>query len=171
MYEFEWTSLNDMGCYGRLGNYESNRMTPDIYIDPTRESFDAFKALPRDTPIHMLNLLRFNDVARYPDGHSHAGRGMSGAEAYAEYGRTSAPIFSRVGGSVIWRGTMEAVVTGPMDKNWELAFIAAYPDAGAFFEMIADPGYKNAVVHRQAAVLTSRLIRFAPRAAHGDGFA
>jgi hypothetical protein len=38
-------------------------MTDDIYIDPTRESFDAFKALPRDTPINMLNLLRFRDKA------------------------------------------------------------------------------------------------------------
>jgi uncharacterized protein (DUF1330 family) len=146
-------------------------MTEDIYIDPSRENFDAFKALPRDTPIHMLNLLRFNDVARYPDGHSYAGRGLSGAEAYAEYGRTSAPIFTRVGGSVIWRGTMETMVTGPVDKNWELAFIAAYPHAGAFFEMIIDPDYKIAVVHRQAAALTSRLIRFAPLPISGGAFA
>jgi hypothetical protein len=57
---------------------------------------------------------------------------------------------------------MEAMVTGPTDKNWELAFIAAYPHAGAFLEMITDPDYKLAVIHRQAAVLTSRLIRFAP---------
>ncbi len=40
-------------------------MAEDIYIDPTRENFDTFKALSRDTPIHMLNLLRFNVVAQY----------------------------------------------------------------------------------------------------------
>jgi uncharacterized protein (DUF1330 family) len=146
-------------------------MSEDIYIDPSRENFDAFKALPRDTPINMLNLLRFNDVARYPNGHSHAGRGLSGEEAYAEYGRTSAPIFTRVGGSIIWRGAMETMVTGPTDKNWELAFIAAYPHAGAFLEMITDADYKQAVVHRQAAVLTSRLIRFAPLPLEGGAFA
>lgn len=28
------------------------------HIDPTREQFDAFKDLPRDTPILMLNLIR-----------------------------------------------------------------------------------------------------------------
>jgi uncharacterized protein (DUF1330 family) len=146
-------------------------MADDIFIDPTRESFDAFKALPRDTPIHMLNLLRFRDVAAYPQGHSHAGRGLSGAQAYAEYGRTSGPIFARVGGSVIWRGRMEAMVTGPQDKNWELAFIARYPDAAAFLAMIVDPDYKQAVVHRQAAALTSRLIRFAPLEVAGATFA
>ncbi len=148
-------------CMPSYGSERRGKMD-DVYIDPTRESFDLFKALPRDTPINMLNLLRFRDQAAYPQGHSHAERGLSGEEAYAEYGRTSAPIFERVGGSVIWRGTMEAMVTGPMDKNWELAFIAAYPNAGAFLQMITDADYKQAVVHRQAAVLTSRLIRFAP---------
>jgi hypothetical protein len=36
--------------------------------------------------------------------------------------------------------------------------------------MVTDPEYKLAVVHRQAAVLTSRLVRFAPREV-GTGFA
>jgi uncharacterized protein (DUF1330 family) len=146
-------------------------MAQDLFLDPTREGFDAFKALPRDTPIHMLNLLRFHDVARYPVGHDQAAGGLSGADAYAEYGRTSAPIFARVGGSVVWRGQMEAMVIGPDDKQWDLAFIAAYPHAGAFVEMLTDADYKLAVVHRQAAVLTSRLIRFAPLPVAGASFA
>ncbi len=137
-------------------------MTEDIFVDPSRENFDAFKALPRDTPISMLNLLRFRENALYPEEHPQAALGLTGAEAYDKYGRTSGPIFTRVGGSVIWRGSMEAMVIGPVDKNWEVAFIAAYPHAGAFFEMINDPDYKLAVVHRKAAVETSRLIRFAP---------
>ncbi len=145
-------------------------MADDIFIDPTRESFDIFKALPRDTPINMLNLLRFNDVARYPAGHSHEARGLSGREAYGEYGRTSAAVFARVGGSVLWRGTMESMLTGPQDKAWELAFIAAYPNAGAFLAMVTDPDYKIAVVHRQAAVVTSRLIRFSPVAGDAASF-
>ena len=29
----------------------------ETYIDPSRENFEDFKTLPRDTPIHMLNLL------------------------------------------------------------------------------------------------------------------
>ncbi|MBS0408451.1 MAG: hypothetical protein JSR86_00940, partial [Proteobacteria bacterium] len=38
-------------------------------IDPTRTQFDAFKALPRDTPIHMLNLIRLRAQADYPPDH------------------------------------------------------------------------------------------------------
>ena len=45
-------------------------------IDPTRPQFDAFKALPRDTPIHMLNLIRLKKVADYPEGHPDHGKNM-----------------------------------------------------------------------------------------------
>ncbi len=132
------------------------------FVDPTRAAFDLFKALPRDTPINMLNLVRFRDLAAYPEGHEHAGKGWTGARAYAEYGTTSGPIFARVGGHIVWRGRFETVVTGPADEHWDAAFIAAYPHAGAFLEMVTDADYKLAVVNRQAAVATSRLIRFAP---------
>ncbi len=69
------------------------------HIDPERDQFEAFKKLPRDKPIMMLNLLRFRDKAAYEDG-----REVSGAAAYATYGRESAPIFQRVGGEIVWRG-------------------------------------------------------------------
>lgn len=137
-------------------------MSEDIYLDPTREAFDAFKALPRDQPIHMLNLLRFREQAIYPARHENAGRGWSGARAYAEYGKTSGPIFARVGGSIIWRGQMQAMLIGPDDKQWDACFIARYPNSATFMEMVTDSEYRLAVVNRQAAVLTSRLIRFKP---------
>ena len=49
----------------------------DRHIDPERAQFDAFKALPRDTPIHMLNLVRFKDRATYPDDHPLAGKALT----------------------------------------------------------------------------------------------
>lgn len=144
-------------------------MAEDRYIDPDRAAFEAFKALPRDTPIHMLNLIRYRAEAAYPAGHALAGKGLSGAEAYAEYGKASGPIFTRLGGSIVWRGRFEAMVIGPDDKQWDNVFIAQYPNAGAFLAMVTDPDYRLAVVHRQAAVLTSRLMRFAPDTS-GDMF-
>lgn len=140
----------------------------DQFVDPDRALFDAFKALPRDTPIHMINLVRFRDRATYPADHALASAGLSGAEAYANYGRDSGPVFQRVGGHVVWRGAMETMLIGPADECWDALFIAFYPHAGAFLEMVTDPMYRQAVVHRQAAVLTSRLIRTAPNLSH-DG--
>jgi uncharacterized protein (DUF1330 family) len=138
-------------------------------IDPTRVQFDAFKALPRDTPIHMLNLIRLKPLADYPADHPDHGKGLTGLDAYRAYGRTSAEVFARVGGRQVWAGRPETVVTGPADERWDLAFIAEYPNAGAFLAMVTDPGYREHVKHRQAAVEDSRLIRFSP-ITPGDGF-
>ena len=134
------------------------------YVDPERDQFEAFKSLPRDTPIMMLNMLKFRDKAAYPDG-----RDATGAEAYAAYGESSAPVFRRVGGEIIWRGKPEVMLIGPVEKQWDLAFVARYPTAAAFLEMVTDPEYQEAVKHRQAAVLDSRLIRTRP-AEGGSGF-
>ena len=143
----------------------------DQHIDPERAQFDAFKALPRDTVIHMLNLVRFKATATYPADHPLAANALTGAEAYAYYGADSGPIFQRVGGSIVWRGTMEAMVIGPADEHWDAMFIAEYPTSAAFMEMVTDPVYRQAVIHRQAAVETSRLIRCNPKASRsGTGF-
>lgn len=132
------------------------------HIDPTRAQFDAFKALDRAAPIEMLNLVRFRDRADYPEGHARAAEGLSGAEAYALYGEETAPILARVGGSILWRGAFQSTLIGPGDEAWDAVFIARYPSAHAFLAMVTDPAYQEAVIHRQAAVATSRLIRCAP---------
>ncbi len=124
------------------------------YIDPERAAFEAFKALPRDVPVNMLNLIKLKDVASYDDG-----RECSGAEAYAAYGRESGPIFKRVGGTIIWRGEPKVMLIGPEAEAWDMAFVARYPTASAFLEMVTDPEYQIAVKHRQAAVADSRLLR------------
>ena len=135
-----------------------------MHIDPTRPQFDAFKALKRDSPINMLNLVRLRERADYPDG-----REATGAEAYAAYGRESGPVFARVGGSILWRGAFEAVLIGREDERWDHVFIAGSPTAAAFLAMVTDPAYREAVRHRQAAVAESRLIRLGDLEA-GTGF-
>ena len=127
------------------------------HVDPTKEDFALFRADDRPGPIHMINLVRLNDQATYPDG-----RQATGAEAYASYGRESSPVFERVGGRIVWQGGFEQTLIGPGDERWDLCFIAQYPSVAAFVEMIRDPAYRVAVVHRQAAVQDSRLIRTAP---------
>lgn len=144
-------------------------MSNETFIDPSPANFQAFKDLPRDRPINMLNLLLYRDLAEYPEGHEHAGKGWSGRRAYEEYGRTSGPIFRKLGGTIIWRGTFETMVTGPEGRRWDDGFIARYPDAGAFFAMIKNPEYQLAVVNRTAALVDSRLVRFSPGDV-GEGF-
>jgi len=134
------------------------------YIDPTKESFGAFRDMERHGVVHMLNLLKFRDFAVYEDG-TH----VTGAEAYAAYGRESAPIFQRLGGRIIWSGQPELMLIGPAEKTWDLAFIAEYPSVVAFVEMLRDPNYRRAVRHQTAGVADSRLIRMKPEMP-GAGF-
>ena len=134
------------------------------YVDPTKETFAEFRQNDREGPIHMLNLVRFREKAAYPDG-----RDVTGAQAYAAYGNGSYPVFSKLGGRIVWRGNFELMLIGPGEEAWDECFIAEYASVSAFVEMIRDPVYRAAVKHRQAAVLDSRLIRMAPAEA-GTGF-
>jgi len=126
------------------------------FIDPTKESFAAFRENDRPGPIHMLNLIRLRERAAYRDG-----REATGVEAYAAYSRDSRPVFSRLGGRIVWRGQFELMLIGPPLERWDICFIAQYPSVAAFVEMIRDPVYREAVKHRQAAVADSRLVRLA----------
>lgn len=127
------------------------------YIDPDKERFAQFRDLPAEGPIQMLNLIRVREHAAYADG-----RECSGLQAYRDYARESGPIFKRVGGRQHWLGHFELTLIGPADERWDFVFIAEYPDAAAFVEMLRDPAYREAVKHRQAAVEDSRLIRLRP---------
>lgn len=136
-----------------------------MYTSFSKQSWTAFKAHDRPGPIHMLNLIRLRDAAAYADG-----RSASGAQAYAEYGRISAPVLERIGGRIVWRGAFELLMVGPPEEQWDVCFIAEYPSVGSFVTMMANADYREAMVHRQAGVVDSRLIRLSPQAP-GSGFA
>ena len=133
------------------------------FVDPTREVMALFRGLPLDRPIAMINLLRFRETAAYPEDHAEAGAGHTGAKAYGLYGRAAARPFADAGGTQVWLGKPELTVIGPREEAWDLAFIARYPTGQAFVDMLRNPEYQRAVVHRQAAVADSRLIRCEPQ--------
>ena len=126
----------------------------DGHVDPTRQQLAAFAALDREGPVHMLNLVRLRDQAVYPDG-----RKATGAEAYRAYAHDAAAVFARVGARQHYVAGFEVTLIGPAEERWDLVFIAEYPNAQAFLEMVADPEYREALKHRQAAVDDSRLVR------------
>jgi hypothetical protein len=130
------------------------------YVDPGRENWQAFKDLPRDRPIHMLNLIKFRELADDPEGHPMHGKGLTGAEAYAIYREGFQRVVAGDGAAMVWEAPMECVVTGP-DGEWDEAFVMGYPDSATFMAMVRNEEYvRDVVPHRTAAVADSRLIRF-----------
>lgn len=136
------------------------------HIDPDRENWAAFKAMPRNRPMHLLNMIRYRDQAAYPAGHPLAVAGRSGEQAFSEYFRQVVPLIEALGGGLAWNAGFEGVITGPARFEWDRVFVMAFPDAAAFMALVADPHYKaEVVIHRTAAVLDSRLVRYDPMAA------
>lgn len=127
------------------------------YASFTKETYLAFKENDRTGPIHMLNLVRLREKAEYEDG-----RDASGTSAYNQYSAISAPVFQRLGGTIVWRGALELMMIGPAREAWDICFVAQYPSVGAFLDMLKDPTYREAMVHRQAGVADSRLVRTEP---------
>ena len=136
-----------------------------MYTSFSKETWQAFKGADRAGPIHMLNLVRLRKEAEYPDGHK-----ATGAQAYQRYSDISAPVLQKFGGSIVWRGAFELTMIGPPDEAWNICFVAEYPGVGSFVEMMKDATYREAMVHRQAGVLDSRLVRFGVQPA-GASFA
>lgn len=130
------------------------------FVDPSRENWQAFKDLPRDRPIHMLNLIKFRDLADYPEGHPNHGKGLTGRAAYAIYLEGFQRLVAGDGAAMVWEAQQECVVTGPAGE-WDEVFVMGYPNSGVFMAMVKNEEYvRDVVPHRSAAVADSRLIRF-----------
>ena len=130
-------------------------------INPNREDLQAFaERMPGDTPILMLNLLRFNDRATYDADGLHAP--CSGREAYARYSRTALGKVKGVGGEVQVMADVHLALIAPKEEQWDLLLLVRYPSSAAFLSMLSDPEYQAATVHRSAALADSRLIATTP---------
>lgn len=126
-------------------------------INPTRESIEHLaRVLPPGQPVVMLNLLRFNDRAKYPEGSDHGA--CDGREAYRRYSRAALAKLQEIGAEPIWMGRAAASVIAPQDESWDEVLLVKYPSPEAFIQMLSMPDYQAATVHRTAALRDSRLI-------------
>ena len=126
-------------------------------IEPSPEQLQALVAAAADdTPIVMINLLRYRDRASYPSGTDAAP--CSGREAYQRYGARVTPMVVEAGGKILWFGNVAQVVIGPDAERWDDAVLVQYPSRKAFITMVSRPDYVEVSVHRTAALADSRLI-------------
>jgi len=126
-------------------------------IDPTPQSFrELFVNVPADTPVTMLNLLRFRERAMYAAGATQPER--SGRAAYGEYSGAVAPLLAGVGGRVVWAGQGRHGLIAPDGERWDEILLVEYPSTAAFAAMVTSPEYRAIVFHRTAALEDSRLV-------------
>ena len=115
-----------------------------------------------DSPIVMINLLRYREQAQYAVDSGVAP--CSGREAYQRYGAVATQHVQGVGGRMLWAGAVHASPIAPPDEAWDDAVIVEYPSRLAFRTMLGKPDYQKATFHRTAALEDSRLIATTTRA-------
>lgn len=126
------------------------------YLNPDPEKLPAlFAGLPDDTPIVMLNLLKFRDVAEYKGQPAD----YSGREAYRRYSLVALQKLAQIGASVLYAGDVRATLIGPQDGElWDEVLLVRYPSKQAFMGMMLQPDFFEATRHRTAALADSRLV-------------
>lgn len=124
-------------------------METKSYIEINKEQFEAFRQLPEDTPVVMLNLLKFKDEV--------IETGRSGSDSYKEYMKAAMPFFEKAKAEVLYLGKLQRTLIGPEDDGlWDKILLIKYPSITNFLGMVQAEGYPSHL--RTQALEDSRLI-------------
>lgn len=91
-------------------------------LGPTPEQLQEFMKLPNDTPVVMVNLLKFKDPV-----------------AYQKYGVEVGKLLNNIGAEVIFSGACKMALIG--GASWDHVALVRYPNAQALMKMSQSPEY------------------------------
>ena len=118
-------------------------------VIPSEEQMKGFVEGDIDSPISMLNLLKFKDKAEYEDGRT---TDLSGREAYQIYALAVAKLVENTGGKVLFGAEVSRLMLGEVEELWDTVAIAQYPSRRKMLEMMMSPEYAEISVHRTAGL-------------------
>ena len=110
---------------------------------------DGFLDGDVDSPITMLNLLKFKEKAEYEDGRE---TNRTGKEAYSIYGQEVIEHLEKVGAKLIFQGRVNRLMLGEVEELWDSVALAKYPSRKAMLEMMLDSDYQKSEEHRSAGL-------------------
>lgn len=132
----------------------------------------AARVVPEGSPVVMVNLLRYREVADY--GGSPApergpvAAGASGREAYADgylpaFGAVA--VQAGVELEVLYYGRVHAALVAPPAERWDDVVLVRYPSFAGFRAIVGSAAYaQQADHHRLAALADWRLVATSPLA-------
>ena len=119
-------------------------------VIPNKDQMDEFLEGDIESPISMVNLLKFKEKAEYEDGRD---TNLSGKEAYMIYGIEVQEHLKKVGGEMVFGGEISRLMLGEVEDLWDNVAVARYPSRTAMLEMMMDPDYQESEKHRFAGLL------------------
>lgn len=128
-------------------------MEKESFLEISEEQKKAFVQIPSDTPVVMLNLLKFKDRV--------VETGLSGEQSYKEYMRQAMPFFAKSKAEVLFMGKPQTMLIGPENEElWDKMLLVKYNSITDFLEMVMAEGYP---AHKRIQALEdSRLIQCKP---------
>ena len=118
-------------------------------VHPTKKQMEGFLEGDSETPISMINLLKFKEKAEYEDGRD---TDLTGEQAYAIYSEEVIEHLKKVGGEVSFGGSINRLMLGEVEELWDKAFIVKYPSKKAMLKMVTYPEYLESNKHREAGL-------------------
>jgi len=118
-------------------------------VHPSKEQMEGFLEPGQEGPIYMVNLLKFRESATYEDGRD---SDLTGAQAYAIYGRAVADLVRDLGGSMVFSGAVSRLMLGEVEDLWDQVAIVMYPSRAAMLDMVVSDAYRDIAVHRDAGL-------------------
>jgi hypothetical protein len=102
-------------------------------------------------PFHMVNLLKFNTEANYPDDYQ--GERGTGRDAQRRYQQSLLPLASQLGiRPVVVNQVVGAVGWLGENQDWDMITVNYYPDRDAFLKLVTSEVYHIAGMHKYAAL-------------------
>ena len=119
-------------------------------VTPNQTQMNEFIEGDIDSPISMVNLLKFKEKAKYEDGRDTE---MSGKEAYQIYAIEVQEHLKKVGAEIVFGGVVSRLMLGEVEDLWDSVAIARYPSRKAMLEMMMSSEYQESEKHRSAGLL------------------
>jgi len=119
-------------------------------VKPTPEQMAQIMAYPKNTPIVMINIIKFKEKTEKSN--------ETGKEAYARYFKNAQSFVAKSHAKLIWKGAVATTVIGDTENQPDMVFLVEYPSIDHFLNMIADPAYQAIANDRTIALEYGGLI-------------
>ncbi len=124
-------------------------MSSSTYLDVNLNALQELSSFSSDTPLHMINYLKFKDVDE--------STGKTGREIYKEYMEKAIPFFQQINAEITFKSIPALMVIGPEDETlWDEILIVTYASKNDFLKLIQMEGYPGHL--RKQALKDSRII-------------
>ncbi len=119
-------------------------------VKPSQEQMAQLMAYPKDTPVVMVNILKFK--AKTEKGNE------TGQEAYTRYYKNTQAFIAKAEAKLIWKGAVATTIIGDSNNQPDMIFLVEYPTVNHFLGVITSPQYREIADDRTIALEYGGLI-------------